>query len=228
MGLNPGPTALAVRGLSHWTTRGLPIIRLDLVLVVKTAKCHSSSEQSRQFSWCPRPSYWIRVVLIESGVDLMVEYKALDAVRCGVSKTMKLGRSPLAAFSSSPRSWRRCLFLPPPATPVGPLPPRRLCWMQDQVEAASAGPARGARSAWCRLHPGPGAGSKLPVRVEGHGWRRPSPPALRWRCWDLEGLPWLWFRVAQPCLLPSPNWLIFSCCQRSPGSASQPRGTEPA
>lgn len=103
MGLNPGPTALAVRGLSHWTTRGLPIICLDLVLVVKTAKCRSSSEQSRQSSWCPRPSYWVRVVLlIKSGVDLMVEYKALDAVRCGVSKTMKLGRSPLAVFSVAP------------------------------------------------------------------------------------------------------------------------------
>ena len=44
----------------------------------------------------------------------MVEYEALDTVRSGISKIMKLGRSPLAAFSSSPHSWPRHSFLPPP------------------------------------------------------------------------------------------------------------------
>lgn len=63
----PRAPELGVRGLSHWTIGGVPIVCLGLVLVVKTAKCHSSREQSRQPSQCPKPSYWIRVViLIES------------------------------------------------------------------------------------------------------------------------------------------------------------------
>ena len=167
--MEPRAPELGVRGLNHWTTRGAPIVRLDLVLVLRTAKGHSSPEESPQSSRCPRPSYWIQVViLIESGADLIIEYEALDAVRSGISKIMKLGRSPLAAFSSSPRSWPRGPYLPPPWRGRS----RHLCWTPLPAVFRGRPGRRGVRGA------DPGStqrGKRAPcVRPEdeGSGWRR--------------------------------------------------------
>lgn len=168
--------------------------------MVKTAKCRSSSEQSRQSSWCPRPSYWIRVVLlVKSGVDLMVEYKALDAVRSGVSKTMKLGRSPLAVFSVAP-SCRH-----PGAACAGCLVQSKTRSRRHLQGRLGERVARGVDSTQAPEREASSLCASKDMAGGGPARRR----------WDLEGLPWLWFRVAQPCLLPSPNWLLFSCYQRS-------------